>query len=113
MITTSFADAMKADGFHEMAEFKFWPYGNAETKKEEQGWSFTCQHGSIECQYNQLETCAQFFVQSPIQFFNFLNCVENLDVLDDYEGVARQCATEALIDNLVDDILECTNGAFG
>ena len=41
MITTSFAEAMKADGFLEMAEVNLWPYGNAHEKQDFKGnWEF-------------------------------------------------------------------------
>jgi hypothetical protein len=49
MITTSFAEAMKADGFLDMAEINFWPYGNARETKTYTGWSYKCQHGVAEC----------------------------------------------------------------
>lgn len=42
MITTSFAEAMKADGFLDMAELNFWPYGNARETETSSGWEFTC-----------------------------------------------------------------------
>ena len=58
MITTSFAEAMKADGFLDMAEINFWPYGNARETQTTSGWEFSCQHGTAECQYNFIETCA-------------------------------------------------------
>jgi interferon gamma-inducible protein 30 len=109
MITTSFADAMKADGFLDMAELNFWPYGNAHEKQTSSGWEFTCQHGAAECQYNYLETCAKNLVQCPVQYFNFLNCVETLDTTTDYEGVANKCGTEAQLGNL-DDIMSCYKG---
>jgi interferon gamma-inducible protein 30 len=38
MITTSFAAAMKADGFLDMAELNFWPYGNAHESQTSSGW---------------------------------------------------------------------------
>ena len=109
MITTSFADAMKADGFLDMAELNFWPYGNAHESQTSSGWSFTCQHGTAECQYNYLETCAKNLVQCPVQYFNFLNCVETLDSSTDYEGIATKCATQAQLTNL-DDIMSCYQG---
>ena len=109
MITTSFADAMKADGFLDMAEVNLWPYGNARETQTSSGWTFSCQHGEAECQYNFLETCAKNLVQCPYQSFEFLNCIEANDNTTDYEGVANKCATQAQLTNL-SDIMTCYKG---
>ena len=65
LITTSFAEAMKAKGFLEMAELNFWPYGNAHETKSASGWTYTCQHGEPECQYNLIETCSKKLITCP------------------------------------------------
>jgi hypothetical protein len=65
MITTSFAEAMKAENFLDMAEINFWPYGNARETQTSSGWDFTCQHGTAECQYNFIETCAVNLIACP------------------------------------------------
>jgi interferon gamma-inducible protein 30 len=110
MITTSFAEAMKADGFLNMAEVNFWPYGNAHmTYTTETGFEFTCQHGTAECQYNFIETCALNLIKCPIQSFDFLNCIENNDVGTDYEDVANKCGTDYNIANIA-DIISCYKG---
>lgn len=107
MITESFAEAFKADGFLNMANVNFWPYGNAHEKQTSSGsWDFTCQHGTQECQYNFLETCAKSLVACPVQYFNFLNCVEKSDTTSDYSGVASKCGTEAQIGNM-DQVMAC------
>ena len=87
---------MKADGFLEMADVNFWPYGNAQETKTDMGYSFTCQHGEAECQFNMLETCAKTIADSQVQYFDFLNCVETHDTSTEFKLVARTCATEAV-----------------
>jgi interferon gamma-inducible protein 30 len=109
LITTSFAEAMKTDGFLDMAEIYFWPYGNARETQTANGWEFTCQHGAAECQYNFIETCAVKLIECPVQLFNFMNCMETNDVGTDYEGVANKCATDSKIAN-IEDIMKCYNG---
>jgi interferon gamma-inducible protein 30 len=110
MITTSFAEAMKADRFLDMAEINFWPYGNARETQTANGWEFTCQHGTAECQYNFIETCAVNLIQCPFMSFNFMNCMETNDVGTDYEGVANKCATDTKIANIA-DIISCYKGS--
>jgi interferon, gamma-inducible protein 30 len=110
LITTSFAEAMKADSFLQMAELNFWPYGNAHEYQSGNDWTFTCQHGEPECQYNFIETCAKNLVGCPFQYFNFLNCVESSDTGRDYETVAKNCASSAGVTN-IDDIMSCYRGS--
>ena len=88
MITTSFAEAFKADGFLDMAEVNLWPYGNAHEKQTATGWEFTCQHGEAECQYNLIEACSTNMISCPMMRQNFIDCIEQKDSTTDYEGVA-------------------------
>ena len=41
-ITVSFANAFGAEGFLDMAEVTFVPYGNAHETKNGDTWDFTC-----------------------------------------------------------------------
>ena len=109
-IKTSFADAAKADGFFDMATINFYPFGNAKEKKTIFGkYEYTCQHGLDECQYNFIESCALNLIDSPQQSFDFIDCIEDNDVDNQYEKTAKQCAKKAKID-VIDDILACFNG---
>ena len=110
MITSSFDVAFKADGFLNMAEVNLMPYGNAHESKDGDSWDFTCQHGEVECQYNLVEACAVNLIKCPYMKYEFLNCVENKDgASKDYEGVAKECATQGKLKN-GDDIVSCYNG---
>merc|ERR1719503_88026 len=109
MITSSFDVAFKADGFLDMAEVNMVPYGNAHEYKNGDSWDFTCQHGAVECQYNLVEACSVNLIKCPYASYEFLNCVESKDgASKDYEGVAKECATQAKITN-GDDIVSCYN----
>jgi interferon gamma-inducible protein 30 len=110
-ITGSFADAVKADGFFNMATINLWPYGNAhETQTSSGSWDFTCQHGEAECQWNLVESCSKNLISCPYKSFEFINCIETSDSGTDYETLAKSCATSGDVDN-IDDILSCYNGA--
>lgn len=114
LITGSFTEAMKADGFLDMAEINLWPYGNAHEKQSAvtKKWSFTCQHGAAECQYNLIETCAKSMISCPMQSFNFMSCIESNDSGSNYVSVANKCASEHQVDNIA-DILTCYKGDEG
>jgi len=123
MITTSFDEAYHKEGFLDMAEITFIPYGNAlETKNEDNDdddddtdtddtYTFECQHGESECVYNLIETCALHKIGSvfPLQQFHFLHCIEqhddNRDPEQDYESVALACATSLGIDIAIMDAI--------
>jgi len=119
MMTTSFYEAYHKDGFLDMAEITFIPYGNAlETKNEDDEdtdtYTFECQHGESECVYNLIETCALHKIGClfPMQQFHFLNCIEQHDENrapdQDYESVALACATSLGIDiSIMDEIHSC------
>eukprot|EP01084_Bolivina_argentea_P090580 163189_1 len=41
-----------------MVNITIYPYGNAQEKQRTSGeWTFTCQHGKLECDANMVETC--------------------------------------------------------
>jgi len=121
MITTSFYDAYEIDGFLDMADITFIPFGNAnETKDEDYPdmYTFECQHGESECMYNLIETCAIHKIatncdNNPMMTqFQFIYCIEqhndNRDTDQDYESVALKCATQVGVSiQTIDDIKSC------
>ena len=75
MITTSFAEAFATEGFLKMADVQFFPYGNAhETGSSSEGWTFDCQHGVTECNYNAIETCGLNIIRGKIRLRGGLHC---------------------------------------
>jgi len=109
-ITTSFKDAVAADGFFDMATLNLMPYGNAhETQTSSGSWDFTCQHGEAECQWNLVESCSKNLISCPYKSFEFINCIETSDTGTNYEELAKSCATSTNVDE-IEDILTCYNG---
>ena len=108
-ITTSFADAVKADGFFNMATLNLMPYGNAHETQTSSGWDFTCQHGEAECQWNLVESCSKNLISCPYKSLEFINCIETSDSGTNYEDLAKTCATSTEVDE-IEDILSCYNG---
>merc|ERR1711915_1098288 len=54
---------------------KLFAHGNARGYQDGEWWRFRCQHGTRECQLNQLTTCAQMHLTEE-QAFSFVNCIE-------------------------------------
>merc|ERR1712083_329984 len=113
-ITTSFATAFAAPDFLNMAEVTLYPYGNAHETQSGDLWEYTCQHGTIECVWNQVETCANHYITDAVTAFNFTDCIENNDSSRsgtiDYEGTIKTCGTQAKVsDANVTSITGCYN----
>jgi interferon gamma-inducible protein 30 len=116
MITTSFYDAYQKDGFLDMVDVTFIPYGNAQESPgsdDDTLYDFKCQHGPSECIFNIIETCALNKIQCPYAKFEFINCIENNDenrnVDQDYEKIALNCAIKInLNDTVVEEIKMCS-----
>jgi len=114
LITTSFAAAYHTEGFLDMADITFIPYGNAlETQNDDDDdtYSFECQHGASECVYNLIETCAIHKLLEWTQF-QFIKCIEQHDenraTDQDYESVALACGKSLGIEmSLMDEIKAC------
>ena len=81
--------ALKTPGFLEMADINLVPYGNAhETAGADGQWTFNCQHGVVECQWNLLEACVLDYNQggykNPVVSFHFIACIEKNDTSSNY-----------------------------
>ena len=96
-ITGSFAEAFATPGFLDMADVVMIPYGNAHEYPNGNSWTFTCQHGTDECVYNEIEACSIKYVSDPLTSFNFINCVEsnNSKRKYTYQDVIDLCTVEA------------------
>jgi hypothetical protein len=95
-----------------MAEITYYPYGNAHITKETAPYEFSCQHGTTECEWNQIETCAiNLLARYPLKYFNFIECIEENDHgrvgTIDYDGITTTCATKALATSSATDIIAC------
>merc|ERR1712166_758509 len=112
-IVGNFKKAYETEGFFDMATVTLHPYGNAHESANSNGeWSFSCQHGPTECQYNVLEACALNNLQTTQGAFPFIECVEASLPSADYDGVATKCAKQVGVTS-VDKILTCFKGVQG
>jgi interferon gamma-inducible protein 30 len=119
MVTTSFYKAFQTEGFLDMAEVEFVPYGNAQETKTESGtYEFECQHGPSECVYNTVEACALAKIDDPLLAFQYIDCIErsddSRDPQQDYYKVAIACCELTKIpDATVVQMEECATGLEG
>jgi interferon gamma-inducible protein 30 len=119
MITNSFSEAFQTEGFLDMAEVEFVPYGNAkETKTESGTYEFECQHGPSECVYNTIEACALAKIEDPLVAFQYIDCIEcsdeSRDPQQDYYQVAITCCKLAkLSDDTIRAMEGCATGTEG
>ena len=99
-----------------MAEITYYPYGNAHITKNSAPYEFSCQHGTTECEWNQIETCAiNLLARYPLKYFNFIECIEENDHSrnKDYDGTITTCATAALATSSATDIIACRTSTQG
>ena len=68
-ITGDFADAYREQGFLDMAEITYVPYGKAHTTGEAGDYKFTCQSGVPECHFNIIDACAIAHISDPLKQF--------------------------------------------
>jgi len=119
MITTSFNEAYRSEGFLDMADVLFVPYGNAEENQTDSGtYEFDCQHGPPECIYNIIENCALDKIEDPLTAFQYIECIEqndeSRDPKQDYYQVAIDCCRLTnLDDDTVSKMESCALGSEG
>jgi len=79
-----------------MADVGMFPYGNAHETKVGDSYTFSCQHGSTECVWNMIETCAQSVIPTKLAQFNFIDCIETEDHKStEYDTITAKCASDA------------------
>lgn len=102
-------------GVQLMMNLTLWPYGNANEKKDADGsWSFLCQHGTSECYFNMIETCAIFLVDHNSNLYvPFVHCLEkNIRVGRTGSAVAT-CAPLLGSSVSAQDLLTCAKSSVG
>ena len=45
-----------------------------------------------------IEACAQHFITDPLSQFDYLECIENNDDLDEYEKFTKKCVASLGLD---------------
>ena len=89
-------EAFNTPGFLDMADVTYVPYGNAHEYADGDSWTFTCQHGTAECVYNEIESCSNKYIADAYQRFSFTYCVESNDSNKhlSYQNVIDLCAID-------------------
>lgn len=119
LVTNSFSQAFQTEGFLDMAEVEFVPFGNAkETKNADGTYEFECQHGPSECIYNTIEACALAKIDDPLLAFRYIDCIERSDESRDpeqdfYKVAITCCELTNLPENTVSQMEECAMGLEG
>ena len=85
------------------------PYGNADERKKDGKWVFSCQHGKEECIGNLIETCAIYLYPNTSDYFPFIHCIESSGKIP--RKAAPSCAKKFALD--YSKIESCANGDLG
>lgn len=95
-ILGSFAEAYNHTDLLDMAEVTIIPYGNAHEYADGDSWTFSCQHGTKECNFNSIENCSNHYIDDLYQRYWFLNCIETNSggFKPDYDNVILTCRVE-------------------
>lgn len=110
-IKNSFKKFTENKNFQNLADIKFYSYGNAAEELKGETYTFKCQHGENECYGNILQNCAQKHLKQE-KFFASLICIEeNLHALKkDFDKLADKCILD---EDLLKETKECLKGKEG
>merc|ERR1712002_812221 len=81
------------DELHEIMELDIVPYGHASGSNG----NYECQHGPVECQGNMLHACAIKYSANPVEYVNYLACMEE-EGMENPLQVGESCANKLNID---------------
>ncbi|XP_063221017.1 gamma-interferon-inducible lysosomal thiol reductase-like [Bacillus rossius redtenbacheri] len=79
-----------------LVTIKLIPYGKAKTNSVGTGYTFTCQHGPIECEANKIHACAIATVRDTETLLRYIGCMID-DNLNPSE-VGQKCAEDWKVD---------------
>ncbi|RZF42881.1 hypothetical protein LSTR_LSTR012695 [Laodelphax striatellus] len=96
------------DALNQHIDFEFVPYGKAVHEKLNDNFKFTCHHGSTECDYNKVQSCAIKYSPDQNTTVSFLSCV-----MGTYKqsSVLESCAKQSSLN--LEKIKECASGSEG
>lgn len=98
------------DAAAELMNVVLVPYGKAETTASPDGtYSFTCQHGPVECQGNIIHSCAVSLVADKSLLVKYVGCMIANNI--NPEEIGASCAADLGI--AWDPILECSQSTQG
>jgi len=81
MIKNSIEPSMYKDGFFDMVDLNYYPYGNAQTTTYNNGTHYVrCQHGVNECLGNVYENCVLAHTSDKIQRVLAIGCMEKYNM---------------------------------
>ncbi|KAJ9586870.1 hypothetical protein L9F63_019552 [Diploptera punctata] len=85
------------------------PYGKAKTESVGDGYTFSCQHGPVECKANKIHACAITKIPEPDVRLRYTTCMisDNMNPLE----IGQQCAQEHNV--RWEQIAECAVSAEG
>ncbi|KAF5270440.1 hypothetical protein FQR65_LT05628 [Abscondita terminalis] len=91
----------------------FVPYGKASQRKENNTWTFECQHGPKECQADKQQACAlQLSSDDQCQSVGFIYCVLNDYEPDDEEVVQKRYLSAFSLQTVLVGCLQMLGGGF-
>ncbi|XP_074038747.1 gamma-interferon-inducible lysosomal thiol reductase-like protein [Leptinotarsa decemlineata] len=97
------------DSFEGKVEVDLIPFGNANFTKEDGNYTFTCQHGELECHGNKVHSCA-LKLGTGSNGTQFVMCAMNSSDASDDKNL-KKCASEHNIE--WESIQECVNSEEG
>jgi len=92
-----------------LMEVQLWPFGKASSKKTDTGYSFTCQHGEVECEGNMYHACVTSMNLGQDQMVDMVACMiqDNMDP----QAAANTCARQHGV--YLERLEHCATGAEG
>ncbi|KAL1825739.1 hypothetical protein ACET3Z_012517 [Daucus carota] len=95
------------DGLDSIADLKLIPYGNAKIGPNN---TIVCQHGTMECVLNTVESCAIHTWPDVKDHFPFIYCVESLVYEGDYDQW-ETCFTKLNLNPK--PVMDCYGSGYG
>jgi interferon gamma-inducible protein 30 len=95
---------------NKLADVTFFPFGNADEKKEGDKWHFICQHGREECFGNVIQVCGLSKLKDQEEKYKFLICMyKESSLSSNHEENIKKCLTQ----DKYQSILLCAKGDEG
>ena len=105
-INRSFTDFQNNPDHQQLANVRFFPFGNGKQSYQDGKWVFTCQHGTDECVGNLYETCSLAHLDNEAGN-NFMICFESGR---SWDANLERCVTDENIRNVITECISSTEG---
>jgi len=111
-MTGSLYNAWTTPGIQGIFDLDLIPYGNAKEVQQGGNWTFTCQHGTLECLGNLIETCLVVLYPNTTTHYPVIECAEaNTTFSSDPKSALQTCFAKFQLDYSKVDA--CANGPDG